>query len=184
MSRDMYVRSKVDEKNFIRAEDRCQLCEEAIKHEGEKFSSWIRVSNGECQWTPNFVDFDVVTLKLRNYLNNLLFGKEQLLKHPLTIFYVCGLDHYNGCRTIDSLLQEKDIACAVIYRNRYDEQSIHHMKKFPNAFYIPKTNTRDEIQDLSSTDIRNYYQNRSKYSKSAPLGVSPVVHQFMLNKYK
>jgi len=184
MNRDKYVQDKLGKTNLIPSIDRCKLCEEAIKNEGEAYSSWITVSDGESQWSPNFVNFDVVTENLRDFLNNSLWKRDNFLKHPLTVVYVCGLDHYNKCQEIDILVKQNHVAVGVIHRLNQDERNVQRFNQLPNAFYIPLINNRNKNQDLSSTQIRNHYQNFKNDITAIPLGVCPAVHQYMLRYYK
>ncbi|CAF2767098.1 unnamed protein product, partial [Rotaria sp. Silwood2] len=61
---DSYVHSKLGDSAWIRAEDRCQLCEGAIEH--DKLSSWVTVSRGESMKSRKF---DVVNLLLKRSIN-------------------------------------------------------------------------------------------------------------------
>ncbi|CAF4174638.1 unnamed protein product, partial [Rotaria sordida] len=119
---DSYVHSKLGDPAWIPAEDRCRLCEKTIECEGPAVSSWIGVSRGESEWVHEFVDFGPVTKNLRDFLNSTLVDRNDILKYPLRVVYVCGLDHFNKCPYVQNMATQNNISVAVVYRMGYDEQ--------------------------------------------------------------
>ncbi|CAF5063401.1 unnamed protein product, partial [Rotaria sp. Silwood1] len=87
---DSYVHKKLGDPAWIPSEDRCQLCEGAITHEGPEMSSWISVSRGESEWSAGFVDFGPVAENFRDFLNSTLVDQQNILKYPLCVVYICG----------------------------------------------------------------------------------------------
>lgn len=117
------------------------LCENAIEEEG--INDWLAVSRGESEWS-SFVDFDEVTRYFADFLN-------QKFPSALKVMYVCGLDHFNRCPYVAQLAEAKNIGCAVIYRPGSDEQRIRPKS---NIYYLPLSDQRQELVDISSTMIR------------------------------
>jgi nicotinic acid mononucleotide adenylyltransferase len=123
--------------------------------QGEKVEDWIAVSAGECNWT-GFADFDEVTMSLAKFLNE----ECRFIDHPLTVVYVCGLDHFNKCPYVARLAKCKNIACAVIYRpGAFDDGIKDFKEESSNIYYITLDDERETLIDISSTAIRNRYRN-------------------------
>ncbi len=142
--------------DWIPGEERCELCEEAIKSEG--LEDFISVSKGEVEYN-GFVDFDEVSENLAKFLNSKLCGPGKLLENPLKVVYVCGLDHFNKCPYVARLSNEPNMACAVIYRlGAFDDHIKTLEKKSPNIYYITLENDRETLIDISSTAIRKQYR--------------------------
>ncbi|CAF1220355.1 unnamed protein product [Didymodactylos carnosus] len=140
---DSYVHSKLGDSAWIPAKDRCQLCEEAIEyHAGPEISSWVTISRGESEWCDGFIDFGPVSESLRDFLNGTLVDEENLLKYPLRVVYVCGLDHFNKCPEVENITKQRNMACAVVYRVGYEEQRIQRSVKSSGVIYIPLTEER------------------------------------------
>ncbi|CAF4034564.1 unnamed protein product, partial [Rotaria magnacalcarata] len=156
---DSYVHSKLGDPAWIPAKDRCRLCEEAIQHEGPGLSSWIAVSRGECEWEDGFIDFDAVTENFRDFLNSTLVGAGTLFKYPLRVVYVCGLDHYNKCSHVENIEKQKNMSSAIVYRTGCNEQQISRSSKTSGIIYIPLIKERSKLVDVSSAEIRQYFQN-------------------------
>ena len=162
--------------NWIQAKDRYQLCKKVI--EQEKSESWISLARGESEY-DEFIDFDQVTISFAKFLNSKLY---KYLTHPLKVVYLCGLDHFNKCPYVVSLLNEKNIACAVVYRLGAPENRIKDIeKKYPNLYYITLENERETLVDISSTLIRQQYQNSTR--KISSKLIYPFVDDFLRNKY-
>ncbi|CAF1215965.1 unnamed protein product [Rotaria sordida] len=179
---DSYVRSKLGDSAWIPAEDRCQLCEGAIEH--DKLSSWITVSRGECEWPSGFVDFGPVTENLCDFLNDTLVHQDKFLKHPLRVVYVCGLDHFNKCSYLERMAKQKNMACAVVFRSGYNEQHIHQSIRSTDVIYVKLEKERDKIVDISSTQIRQYFQNPTSRTTDIDQFIYPNVYEYMIKNYK
>ncbi len=147
------------EPDWISAEDRCKLCEEAIKSENS--DDFFAVSRGECECKGGFVDFDEVSKNLAEFLNSTLCGPDKLLDHPLKVVYVCGLDHFNKCPYVEQLAHAKNMACAVIYRLGANDDHIKiSEEKSSNIYYITLEDERKNgtLVDINSTAIRKHYR--------------------------
>ncbi|CAF2412518.1 unnamed protein product [Rotaria sp. Silwood2] len=176
---DSYVRDKLGRSDWITAADRCKLCEDVIGSD-ENIKSWISVAKGECN-SNEFVDFDEVTLNLADFLNSELYESEKLLKHPLKVVYVCGLDHFNKCPYVRQLATKENVACAVLYRPGASDSLIKSLEtKSPNLYYIALDDERETLVNISSTVIRQHYN-------SAKIDLTqftyPCVIQFLEDKY-
>ncbi|CAF0829696.1 unnamed protein product [Adineta steineri] len=181
---DSYVHSKLGDPAWIPVTDRCRLCEEAVEYEGSKVSSWIAVSRGESEWKDGFVDFGPVTENLRDYLNSTLVEQENILKYPLRIIYVCGLDHYNKCSYVERMAQQNNMSCAIIFRQGYDEQQINRSLKTANVIYISLSKERTRLPDVSSTQIRQYFENPNPKNMDIEKYMYPSVRDYMKRKYR
>jgi hypothetical protein len=157
---DAYVRNKLG-KSAMPASYRCELCELGINEHNDtkKGPHWICVSRAESEYQGGFVDFSPVSIEFSRYLNSILSGPKKFFKHPLYVIYVCGLDHFNKCRDVKSLAREKHIKCAVIYRKGSDEQHILKLDASSNIIYVPLDNERQNLVDISSTEIRHRLEN-------------------------
>ncbi len=152
----MYVHDKLGDRDWIPAEERAKLCEEAI--ESENLLDLVSVSKGEFQY-DGFVDFDTVSENLAEFLNSTLCGPNKLLEYPLKVVYVCGLDHFNKCSYVVRLAKQKNMACAIIYRPGAIEDHIKAVQdRLSNVYYITLENDRETLTDISSTAIRKQYQ--------------------------
>ncbi|UJR20567.1 hypothetical protein I4U23_023693 [Adineta vaga] len=172
---DKYVRSKLGDLHWIPAKDRCQLCKQVIEFETSEISSWVDVSRGESEWKEGFVDFDPVTKSFRDFLNITLVDQEKLLKYPLHVVYVCGLDHYNKCADVERMVQQENILCAVVYRVGYDEKKINSSLQSSGVIYIPLLEKRAKLEHVSSTQIRRYFQNPTGIATNIEKNIYPVV---------
>ncbi|CAF1374088.1 unnamed protein product [Adineta ricciae] len=181
---DSYVHSKLDDSAWIPAKDRCRLCEEAIEYEGSKVSSWIAVSRGESEWYDGFVDFSPVTENLRDFLNTTLVGQNNLLRYPLRVIYVCGLDHYNKCTYVERMVQQNNMSCAIVYRRGCDEQQINRSLKTTNVIYVSLSKERTKLTDVSSTQIREYFQNPTANNTNIERNIYPSVRDYMRRKHR
>jgi nicotinic acid mononucleotide adenylyltransferase len=180
---DSYVHKKLGDSAWIPAKDRCRLCEDAIEHEGSEVSSWISVSRGESEWDDGFVDFGPVTENLRDFLNTTLVDQGDILQHPLRVVYVCGLDHFNKCSNVESMAKQRNMACAIVYRAGYDEQQITRSVQKSGAIYIPLSKERTKLADVSSTQIRQYFENSSARNTNVERNIYPAVSEYMSRKY-
>ncbi|CAF1505768.1 unnamed protein product, partial [Didymodactylos carnosus] len=156
---DSYVRSKLGDSAWIPAKHRCQLCEQAIQSEDPELYSWVTVSRGESTWPDGFIDFGPITEDFRDFLNGTLVDQKNILKYPLRVVYVCGLDHFNKCSYVESMAKQNLMACAVVYRAGYEEQQINRSVKSSGVIYISLSKERNKLMDVSSTQIRQYFQN-------------------------
>lgn len=181
---DSYVKSKLGSLAWIPAKDRCKLCDEAIQYEGNEVSAWISVSRGESEWPKGFVEFGPVTEDLRDFLNQTLVNEKRLLKNPLRVIYVCGLDHFNKCSYVQTMAKQKNIGFAVVYRSGYDETEIRDLTKPPGAIYIPLTGERGPLSNVSSTEIRKFFENSSNNSGAITQFIYPNVREYMARKYR
>ncbi|CAF4426630.1 unnamed protein product [Rotaria magnacalcarata] len=181
---DSYVHSKLGDPAWIPAKDRCRLCEEAIQHEGPGLSSWIAVSRGECEWEDGFIDFDAVTENFRDFLNSTLVGAGTLFKYPLRVVYVCGLDHYNKCSHVENIEKQKNMSSAIVYRTGCNEQQISRSSKTSGIIYIPLIKERSKLVDVSSTEIRQYFQNPGGNKTNIDRSIYPNVRKYMSEKYR
>jgi len=178
---DDHVLHKLGKSAWIPGDIRCQLCQDAIHEEGIQASSWISVSRGECQFNDGFMNFDFITENLRDFLNSILVGSDKLFKYPLTVVYVCGLDHFNKCSRVISLSREEHICCAIVYRTGYDEKRILNPGKSSNMIYVPLADERHNLIDVSSTRIRQCFENSNNDAKQ--ITYSSVV-KYMTEKHK
>ncbi|CAF3230948.1 unnamed protein product [Rotaria socialis] len=181
---DSYVHGKLGELDWIPAKDRCRLCEGAIEHEGPELSSWLRVSRGESEWADGFVDFGPVTENLRDFLNNTLVDEEHVLRYPLCVVYVCGLDHFNKCSYVENMTKQPNMSCAVVYRTGYEEQRITRSIQSSDVIYIPLSKERGKLTDVSSTQIRQHFQNPSASKANIKANIYPIVDEYMRKKYR
>ncbi|UJR11533.1 hypothetical protein I4U23_015714 [Adineta vaga] len=181
---DSYVHSKLGDPAWIPAKERCRLCEEAIEYEGSKVASWIAVSRGECEWKDGFVDFGPVTENLRDFLNTTLVEQGNVLKYPLRVIYVCGLDHYNKCSYVERMTQQNNMSCAIVFRRGYDEQQISSSLKTSSVIYISLSKERTKLSDVSSTQIRQYFENPTANNTDIERNIYPAVRDYMKRKYR
>ncbi|CAF1394899.1 unnamed protein product [Adineta steineri] len=181
---DSYVHSKLGDPAWISAKDRCRLCEGAIEYEGSEVSSCISVSRGESEWNGGFVDFGPVTENLRDFLNTTLVSEENILQHPLRVVYVCGLDHFNKCSYLEGMAKQRNMACAIVFRVGYDEQQVSRSIKASGVIYISLSEERTKLVDVSSTQIRQYYQNPTSKKTNIEQNIYPVVREYMSKKYQ
>ncbi len=181
---DSYVRRKLGDSAWIPAKDRCQLCENALQYENTELSSWISTSRGESEWPNGFVDFPEITEDIRNFLNTVLVKQTRLLQHPLRVVYVGGLDHFNKCPDVQRMAKKNNITCAVIFRVGYDEQQINQNSPTSNVIYIPLVKERSELANISSTKIRQYFQNPAACATSIEKYIYPNVRDYMIKKYR
>lgn len=146
------------ETHWIPAVDRIQLCESAIVD--ENLTEWVAVTRGESECRNGFVDFDVVTKQLGQFLNSSSFS----LKNPLKVVYICGLDHFNRCPYVAHIAEQPNLACVVIYRPGADEERIRRLEtRNPNVYYLDLKDLRDKLEDISSTMIRNGNPNHLRH---------------------
>jgi nicotinic acid mononucleotide adenylyltransferase len=178
------VHAKLKDPAWTPAKDRCRLCEGAIKYEGSEVSSWIDVSRGESEWADGFVDFVPVTEDFRDFLNSTLVGQEKMLKYPLRVVYVCGLDHFNKCSDVERMAKQNNMSCAVVFRVGYDEQQISRSVKTSGAIYIPLAKERTKLTDVSSTQIRQYFENPAARNTNIEQNIYPNVRDYMSKKYR
>ncbi|CAF3364423.1 unnamed protein product [Rotaria socialis] len=179
---DLYVHSKLGDSAWIPADDHCRLCDQVIQnYEGAEVSSWITVARGESEWSAGFVDFPPVRENLRDFLNNTLVTQEKLLKYPLRVVYACSLDHFNRCPEIKRLTESTNMACAVVYRVGEDEEQIFEATRSPNIIYVPLLDQRHTLSNLSSTQIRKYFQNPN--SATEPF-IYPNVYEYMSRRFQ
>jgi nicotinic acid mononucleotide adenylyltransferase len=173
------VRTKLGTVHFIPAIKRSELCREAIREEG--LDSWLSVAKGEHQWDGGFIDFDQVSLTLARFLNERLYKSKKVLEHPLKVLYVCGLDHFNKCNYVVDLLDENELGFAVIYRLGADERHIERLAgRSARAHYIPLTDERSTLFDISSTGIRQQHANDSTNLEQLTY---PSVCSYLKEKY-
>ncbi|CAF2076811.1 unnamed protein product [Rotaria magnacalcarata] len=177
---DSYVRSKLDNTHFISAKERIELCEEAIKSDGDA-KDWISVAKGESQFN-DFVDFDKVSIRLAQFLNNKLHRPEKFLAHPLKVVYVCGLDHFNKCSYVARLAKVENMACAVIYRCGVDDYFIRRFHDIPTLYYIPSENEHEQLVDISSTAIRETFMHHTNVDLTE--FTYPCVIDFLRKMYR
>ncbi len=107
--------------------------------------------------------------------------QEKLLKYPLRVVYVCGLDHFNKCPDVERMAQQTNITCAVVYRAGEDEKRILRAARSPNVIYIPLTDQRDTLSNMSSTQIRKYF--KSPAAGAEPF-IYPNVREYMIKRYQ
>ncbi len=177
---DSYVRHKLGDSDWIPAHKRSELCEKVI--ESENLGSLVSVAKGEFQQS-RFCDFDEVTIELAEFLNSELYGDSKVLKHPLKIVYICGLDHFNKCHHVQQLTREKNIACAVIYRLGAPDNYIKSLpEKSSNIYYITLEDEREKLVDISSTAIRQQY--RDSTNTNVDESTYPAVIEYLQNKYQ
>jgi hypothetical protein len=156
---DDYVRPKLGDAEWIFGDQRCKLCEEAIKEEGPAVADFIAVSRGEMEYKHGFIDFNEVSVRLAEFLNSTLYDHEKLFEHPIKVVYVCGLDHFNKCPYVAQLAREENMACAVIHRLGAREERIQTLKEpSSNVYYITFKDEGEPLVDVSSTAIRRYYR--------------------------
>lgn len=169
------------ERDYISSKQRCRLCEDAIRE--ENLQEFIAVSRGECEWPNGFVDFDEVTRKLVEFLNAPETNEQLAAIRPITVVYVCGLDHFNKCSYVADLANEENIACAIIYRQGAPDQYVRNLpRKSSRIFYIPLDENRSTLVDISSTAIREHHRNRN-YTELDRLSYSCVSQYYRdLNK--
>ena len=173
------MRTKLGNVHLIPARERSKLCEQVIKQEG--LDSWLSVAGGECQWDGGFIDFDEVSRTLAEFLNENLYKTEKVLRHPLTVVYVCGLDHFNKCPYVADLVHAKNLACAVIYRLNANEIEIKRLEnQSDKVYYIPLTAERSTLVDISSTRIR---QQHGTDSSDLEQFTYPSVCSYLKEKY-
>jgi len=177
------VHKKLGDPAWIPAKDRCRLAEQALEHEDSEVSSWVSISRGESE-VDVFVDFPEVAKNFRNFLNNTLVDQENILKYPLRVVYVCGLDHYNKCPDVERIAKQNNMASAVVYRVGNDEKQISHSVGTSGAVYIPLSKERAKLPDVSSTLIREYFQNPGPNKTSIERYIYPHVRNYMSKKYR
>lgn len=181
---DSYVHGKLGDRAWIPAKHRCQLCEGALQSEGPKLASWISVSRGESEWKDGFVDFGPVVENLRDFLNSTLVGPGNVFKYPLRVVYVCGLDHFNKCSYVEQMAKQKSMGCAVVYRSGCDEKEISNSAKKSGVLYVSLTKERGKITEISSTAIREYFQNPATSKTNIKQHIYPNVLEYMNKKYQ
>lgn len=131
------------------------------EHQNEtKTHAWLHVSRAEVDYHHGFIDFGPTTIALRDYLNSTLYTYKYLA-HPIHVIYVCGLDHFNKCPEVSDLAGENYVKCAVIYRKSSEEAYISSYEGSEDIFYVPLQANRDNMEDISSTEIRRQW-NRSE----------------------
>lgn len=82
------------------------------------------------------------------------------------------------------MTMKMNIKCAVIYRVGYDEQRIH-CQSSSNIIYIPLNQQRHQLQSVSSTQIRQYFQNpRTTSVNDIDKWICPNVRDYMIHKYQ
>jgi nicotinic acid mononucleotide adenylyltransferase len=181
------VHAKLNDPAWIPARDRCQLCQGAIddvtiNNEEQKLPSWVSVTRGESEWA-SFVDFAPVAENFRDFLNHTLVEQERVLKHPLFVIYVCGLDHFNKCSDVRKMAELDNVIPAIVFRSGNDEQMISSVCKSSKIIYVPLTGDRKKMVDVSSTQIRQYFQNPSSSNRNIKKYIYPNVHEYMTKKY-
>lgn len=181
---DSYVRHKLGDRAWIPSKDRCKLCEDAIQAEDSSISSWISVSRGESEYSEGFIDFPEVAVNFRDFINSKLVEQQRLLKYPIRVIYVCGLDHYNKCPDVEKMAKRTNMGSAVVYRIGYDSQKITNSYKTSNIIYVSSETRNSRLPDVSSTRIREYYQNPTATKSDIERYIYPHVHNYMSKKYK
>jgi hypothetical protein len=178
------VQGKVGDPAWIPADDRCEQCEAAIDYEGSHAKSWIGVSRGESEWPNGFVDFGPVTEDVCLFLNRTLVGQKKLLTHPLHVFYVCGLDHFNQCSYVETMPQMTNIHCAVVYRMQQNEQKIDRAVEKSGVIYIPLSAERSKLADVGSAAKAQHLETpcHSSHTNVEP-HMYPHVLQYMKAKH-
>lgn len=155
---DSYVKSKLGEKHWISAVERIRLCESAIND--DYLTEWVSVARGESECRHGFVDFDVVTKRFGEFLNS--FSSSE--KNPLKVVYICGLDHFNRCSYVAQIAEQANLACVVIYRPGANEEKIRKLETTnSNVYYFDLKDSRETLEDISSTMIRNGNRNHLKH---------------------
>ncbi|CAF3847284.1 unnamed protein product [Rotaria magnacalcarata] len=180
---DSYVHGKLGDSAWIPARDRCQLCDGAIEEQGSDVSSWVSVSRGESEWSDGFVDFGPVTENLRDFLNDALVDQQKILRYPLCVVYICGLDHFNKCSYVERMAKQDNMSCAIVYRVGCDEQQISRSVKKSGCIYIPLVKERNKLTDVSSTLIRQYFQKSVSNTSNIERFIYPNVRRYMSKKY-
>ncbi|CAF1323241.1 unnamed protein product [Didymodactylos carnosus] len=150
---DNYVAEKLFNKH-IQAEHRIAMCNEAVKE--AKQEHWISVDRAECMATK-FIDFPEVCEQLFVFLNDKLVKQQKLLQKAVRVIYVCGLDHFNKCGNIDRLARD-ELGIAVIHRQNSNEKYINGANADPNIFYVSKMDSKQNVEDVSSSLIRQRLQ--------------------------
>ena len=147
----------------------------------EGLDSWMSVAKGEHQWDGGFVDFDEISRTLAEFLNDQLYKTKGIFEYPLLVIYVCGLDHFNKCYYVASLPKEEYLGYAVIYRSGADDREINRqIEGSHKAYYIPLTDERSTLVDISSTSIR---QQQDKDSTDLEQFTFPLVCAYLKERY-
>ena len=170
--------------SWIPATDRCQLCEDVIKNEGSELSSWIGVSRGASEWTGGFVNFGAVAGYFRDFLNSTLVEQQNFLTYPLRVVYVCGLDHFNKRPYLARMAKYDNMASAVVYRLGYEEQLIRRAVETSGVIYIPLVKERAKLPNVSSMQIRRYFENPTGNHGHIEQSIYPHIREYMTKKYK
>ncbi len=102
---------------------------------------------------------DFITKNLHDFRNSILVGSDEVLRYPLTVVYLCGLDHFNKCPRVITLGKEENIDCIIVYRIDFDGKRILNPEKSRNMIYVSLTDERQNILDVSSIRIRQCFEN-------------------------
>ena len=141
-SHDMYVGPKSRKKKtpFVNATHRVNMIEIAVQNTPWQVGKWEARCDG-------FRDFPVVAQELSKHISTTVRSSN------ITIFYVCGSDHYRNCTSSLSRFHEKNIGVIVIAR---DGESIANKSNATKLLYwCANTST---LSTASSTAVRQALQ--------------------------
>lgn len=141
------------------------------------------MSRGENEWSGGFVDLVPVSEKMRDFLNETLVNEKKILKYPIHVVYVCGLNHLNICAHVKEMAKQTNILAAVVFRVGYGEKQIDESVKTSGVIYILSSQKRSTTVGISPTMIQEYFQKPTASTKGIESYIFPVVRQYMSEKY-
>ena len=72
----------------------------------------------------------------------------------------------------------------VVYRVGYEEQQAKRSAQTSGIIYAPLANERSKLADVSSTQIRQYFENPTASKRDIERSIYPNVREYMIKKYK
>ena len=76
------------------------------------------------------------------------------------------------------------MACAVVYRVGYEEQQAKRSLQTSGIIYVPLAKERSKLPDVSSTQIRQYFENSDATNRDIERNIYPNVREYIMKKYK
>jgi isopenicillin N synthase-like dioxygenase len=82
------------------------------------------------------------------------------------------------------MAKQNNMTCAVVFRVGYEEQQISRSVKKSGIIYIPLSEERTKLTDVSSTQIRQYFQSPTASNTNVEKNIYPNVREYMSRKYR
>ena len=71
-----------------------------------------------------------------------------------------------------------------VYRVGYEEQQAKRSLQTSGIIYVPLAKKRSKLPDVSSTQIRQYFENSDATNRDIERNIYPNVREYIMKKYK